>query len=393
MNSANLDIHSINKIIKKTTSEMGNSRNYIVEIVHNIRSEQEKLKNDLINLNSQTKKVIGEVDELEKKDKLMRKKLAQVSRDFHKHTEQDIKKAYEEASQTRINYMIKQNQEKDLKKRRNDLELALKKSGKNLESAEQVINQISIALGYLEGDVIAARGDGDHASEMFVGIKILEAQENERKRIARDVHDGPAQYMANASMKVDVCKVMLQRDLESGLGELEELKESIAMALKEVRAIIFNLSPMSLEDLGLNETIKEAVKAINLQTGININLKLKPLTDEVEHIIQVAVYRIVQEVFNNIIKHAKAKYAEVKLDYGTKYLRLVISDDGVGFDVKETLNRVKSSEKSYGLIGIIDRVSQLQGTTNIASTKGKGTVYTIKLPINRGVIRDESEGN
>jgi len=150
---------------------------------------------------------------------------------------------------------------------------------------------------------------------------------------------------------------------------------------------------MSLEDLGLNETIKEAVKAIILQTGININLKLKPLNEEVEHIIQVAVYRIVQEVFNNIIKHAKAKHAEVKLDYGTKYLRLVISDDGVGFDVEETLNRVKSSEKSYGLIGIIDRVSQLQGTTNIASTKGKGTVYTIKLPINRGVIRDESEGN
>jgi len=393
MNPTNLDINSINKIIKKTTSEMGNSRNYILEIVHNIRSEQEKLKNDLININSQTKKIIEEVDELEKKDKLMRKKLARVSRDFHKHSEQDIKMAYEEASQTRINYMIKQNQEKDLKKRRNDLELALKKSGKNVESAEQVINQISIALEYLEGDMKVTRGEGDHASEMFVGIKILEAQENERKRIARDVHDGPAQYMANASMKVDVCKVMLQRDLESGLEELGELKESIATALKEVRAIIFNLSPMSLEDLGLNETIKEAVKSIILQHDIHINLQLKPLNDEVEHIIQVAVYRIVQEVFNNTIKHSDAKKAEVKLDYGTKYLRLIISDDGVGFDVQKTLNRVKSSESSYGLIGILDRVSQLQGTAKIESTKGKGTVYTIKLPINRGVIRDESEGN
>jgi len=149
---------------------------------------------------------------------------------------------------------------------------------------------------------------------------------------------------------------------------------------------------MSLEDLGLNETIKEAVKTIILQNNIRINLKLKPLNDEVEHIIQVAVYRIVQEVFNNIIKHAKAKKAEVKLDYGTKYLQLVISDDGIGFDVEKTLDRVKSSEKSYGLIGIMDRVSQLQGTTNIESTKGKGTVYTIKLPINRGVIQDESEG-
>ena len=392
MNPTNLDFQSINKIIKKITSEMGSSRNYILEIVHNIRKEQEKLKNDLLNLQKETKEVIQEVDDLEKKDKLMRKKLARVSRDFHNHSEADIKRAYEEASQTRIDYVIKQNQEKELKKRRNDLELALKKSGENIESAERVINQISIALGYLEGDVIAALGDVDQTSEMFVGIKILEAQENERKRIARDVHDGPAQYMANASMKVDVCKVMLKRDLDAGLEELGELKESIALALKEVRGIIFNLSPMSLEDLGLNETIKEAVKSIILQSGIQINLKLKPLNEEVEHIIQVAVYRIVQEVFNNMIKHARASHAEVKLDYGTKYLRLVISDDGVGFDVKETLDRVKSSETSYGLIGIYDRVDQLQGTVNIESTLGKGTVYTVKLPINRGVIRDESEG-
>ena len=392
MHATNLDFQSINKIIKKITGEMGNSRNYILEIVHNIRSEQEKLKNDLINLKNETRQVIQEVDDLEKKDKLMRKKLARVSKDFHKHTEQDIKNAYEEASKTRIDFIIMQNKEKELKKRRDDLEIALKKSDKNIESAERVINQISIALGYLEGDVIAALGDVDQTSEMFVGIKILEAQENERKRIARDVHDGPAQYMANASMKVDVCKIMLQRDLKSGLEELEEVKESIALALKEVRGIIFNLSPMSLEDLGLNETIKEAVKSIILQSGIHINLKLKPLNEEVEHIIQVAVYRIVQEVFNNMIKHAEAKNAEVKLDYGTKYLRLVISDDGMGFDVNETLDRVKSSETSYGLIGIFDRVDQLQGTVTIDSTIGKGTVYTIKLPINREVIRDESEG-
>ena len=392
MSTNNLDFHSINKIIKKITGEMGNSRNYILEIVHNIRSEQEKLKKDLYNLKEETKQVIQEVDDLEKKDKLMRKKLARVSRDFHNHTEQDIKEAYEEASQTRIDYVVKQNQEKDLKRRRDDLEMALRKSGENIESAERVINQISIALGYLEGDVIAALGDVDQTSEMFVGIKILEAQENERKRIARDVHDGPAQYMANASMKVDVCKIMLQRDLNSGLEELEELKDSITLALKEVRGIIFNLSPMSLEDLGLNETIKEAVKSIILQSGIHINLKLKPLNEDVEHIIQVAVYRIVQEVFNNMIKHAKAENAEVKLDYGTKYLRLIISDDGIGFDVEETLNRVKSSETSYGLIGIYDRVDQLQGTASIESTIGKGTVYTIKLPINRGVIQDESEG-
>jgi len=228
---------------------------------------------------------------------------------------------------------------------------------------------------------------------MFIGIKILEAQENERKRISRDIHDGPAQHIANIIMKADICKKIIQNDLNEGLKELSDLKESVKVALKEVRSIIFDLRPMSLDDLGLNKTIEQTVKAISEDFNIDINLKLKPMESEVEPIIQVAVFRIVQEIFNNIKKHSKATHVQVKLDFGTKYLRLLISDDGIGFDVNETLKKVKTKGTSYGLIGILDRVNQLQGQIHIEASPGAGSVYSVVLPVNREVIRDEKRGN
>lgn len=389
----NVDINGINKIIKKTIEAINSGRDQIFSIVDNLRSENEKLASELAKIKDEIIRVIEEVDFLEKEDKRMRQNLAKVSGNFKKYTENDIKQAYEKASEVRIKFVTRKNDEKALKDKRNSLELAFKKSLENIEAAEKIINQISITIGYLEGDMISALNGPDNNSEMFVGIKILEAQENERKRIARDIHDGPAQHMANVVMKVDICKKVIQKDLQEGLKDLEDLKESVKVALKDVRSIIFDLRPMSLDDLGLTQTIQETVKTIALESSIDIQLKLKPVKEEIEPIIQVAVYRIIQEIFNNIKKHSKAKHAEIKLDYGTKYLILIISDDGIGFDVEETLNRVKTKGTSYGLIGILDRVNQLQGEIQIKSSKGEGSVYNVKLPISREVMKDEKRCN
>ena len=393
MKNAEIDISNVNNIIKKITQEIGSSRNMIIDIVDNIRSEQDALKKELDDIIKKFKTVVKEVDNLEKKDKQMRRKLADVSKNFAENSEDDIKKAYDEALEIRIGFMNKQNEEKALFTRRTSVERALKKAMENIENAEKILNQVTSALRYLEGDIRSVLEKADINSEMFLGIKILEAQEHERHRIARDVHDGPAQHMANAIMKVDICKMVVRKDLEKGLNELDDLKESVKVALKEVRSIIFDLRPMTLDDLGLNETIQETIKSITNESNVKVDLRLRPIQVDIEPIIQVAVYRIVQEIFNNIIKHASAKNVEVKLDFGTKYLMLVISDNGIGFNVDETLAKVKSRGTSYGLIGILDRVHQLQGEIKINSSKGRGTSYSVKLPINREVIRDEKRGN
>ncbi|MBL4936597.1 sensor histidine kinase [Clostridium sp. YIM B02515] len=393
MNNTELDISLINKIINKIIEEISSSRGQILDIVDNIRREQEDLKLQLIKIKNETTKVIGEVDELQKQEKAARKKLAEVSANFNRYNEKDIKEAYEKASDMRVKYFTKINEEKVLREKRSQLEIAVKNTMENIDGAEKVVNQIGIAMGYLEGDILSALEGADNNSEMFLGIKILEAQENERKRIARDIHDGPAQHMANAVMKADICTMVIKKDVEEGLKEIADLKESIKIALKEVRNIIFDLRPMSLDDLGLNQTIQQTVKSITRESNIDIELKLKPIKTEIEPIIQVAVYRIIQEVFNNIKKHSKARHAEVKLDFGTKYLMLVITDDGIGFNVEETLKDVRTKGASYGLIGIFDRVNQLQGEIEIKSSAGEGTNYIVKLPNNREVIKDDKRGD
>ena len=393
MNNLTIDIGHINDIIKKIIKQISNSREQILEIVDNVRIEYENQKSELILIKTNINNVINEVDALEAQDKLMRKKLVEVSKKFNSYNEDEIKSVYEKASDIRVKFIMKQNDEKQLRERRDALEIVLKKSIKNIDNSEKVINQIGIAMSYLEGDILSVLEGADKSSEMFIGIKILEAQENERKRISRDIHDGPAQHIANIIMKADICSIIIQKDLNAGLKELTDLKESVKVALKEVRSIIFDLRPMTLDDLGLNKTIEQSVKSISQDFNIDISLKLKPMQTEVESIIQVAVFRIIQEIFNNIKKHSKAKHVVVKLDYGTKYLRLLISDDGIGFNVEETLKRVKTKGNSYGLIGILDRVNQLQGEIHIESLSGAGAVYNVVLPVNREVIRDEKRGN
>lgn len=393
MNNINLDVNAINKIIKNVIDEISSSRGQVLSIVDYIRKDHEDLKLKLDKVKKDIASVIDEVDELEEQDKAARRRLAHVSANFNKYTEDDIKKAYEAASDMRIKFYTKINEEKSLRKERDSLEITIKKIMDNIENGERIINQISIAMGYLEGDVLSALEGSDKNSEMFIGIKILEAQESERKRIARDIHDGPAQHMANAVMKVDICKMVIEKNLEEGLKELEDLKESVKVALKEVRSIIFDLRPMSLDDLGLSQTVDQTANAIFKESNIDVKIKMKPIKMEIEPIIQVAVYRIVQEIFNNIRKHSKAKHANVRMDFGTKYLMLIINDDGVGFNVEETLKRVKTKGASYGLIGILDRVKQLQGEIEIKSSEKVGTTYTVKLPINREVIKDEEQGD
>lgn len=389
MNTLEFDTQKINKIIKKIISGLNSSREQIFQIIDDIRKEQDHLLSEISKTVEAIHKTISEVDVLEKQDKAMRLKLVDVSSNFNRYKESDIRSAYEKASEARIKYITKKNEEKALKDKRFNLELSLKKLMVNIESGEKIINQISIALGYLEGDLFSFLEDADKNSQMLLGIKILEAQENERKRIARDIHDGPAQHMAGVMMNMDLCKKILKTNLEQGLNELEGLKNNVKLALKEVRGIIFDLRPSSLEELGLNSTIEETVKKITLENGIKVKFRLKPANSDIEPIIQVAVYRIVQEIFNNIRKHAQAKHAEIKLDFGTEYLILIISEDGIGFDVEETLNRVKSKGTSYGLIGIFDRVKQLQGELQIKSSKNTGTLYYVKLPINREVTKSE----
>lgn len=379
----------IKEIIDGVIEEINVGKTKIFHIADVMRDELEIKKKELYDIKSRLSKVINEVDYLEKADKAMRYKLVEESKKLSQVDSDLFKEVYEEALDIRVRYITKQNEEKELILKRDNLERTLKNYNLNIEEAQGAVNQINIALGYLEGNILDIINDQDEKSQMIVGIKILENQELERQRIAREIHDGPAQYIANAMMRVDFCKVVVKKDLEKGINELDDLKSNIRMALKEVRGIIYDLRPLHLEELGLIDAIKDMINIISVENDVKIDMIVDESSYEVEKIMQIAIYRIMQEILNNIKKHSKAKYVDIKINYIKDYIYIYIQDDGIGFNVQETLINTKQKGNRYGLIGIFERVKQLRGKIEVKSSKGEGTIYKIRLPINRKVIRND----
>lgn len=381
MNTQRETFTSINLIIEKVISEINSGKSRVFEIVDRLRDEFERKRIELENVKYRIEKIIVEVDELQALDKRMRVILANASKEFNSASEKIIRSTYEEALEVRVRFVTKQNEEKELRKQRDELERSLKEYLESIHDADNIVNQINIALGYLEGNIAQEVEGAEADSQMQVGIKILESQERERKRIAREIHDGPAQYIANAMLRIDLCKMIVQRDLQEGLNELDDLKKNVKMALREVRGVLFDLRPISLEQLGLDDALREMANLISEENGIDVDISTQSMEREIEHILEIAVYRLAQEILNNIKKHSKATKVIIRVEYGTDYVYFMINDNGIGFDIKEAIENAKRKGTSYGLIGIFDRVNQLQGKIGIESYPDEGTTYKIKLPV------------
>ncbi|WP_235829614.1 sensor histidine kinase [Clostridium nigeriense] len=380
---------NIKEIISEVIEEINFGKSKIFNIADKMRDEIEIKKEELKSIKTKLSIVIDEVDYLEKLDKSMRVKLVEESKKVHNSNQDYFKNIYEEALDIRVKYITKQSEEKELILKRDEIERSLKGYNISIDEAESAVNQINIALGYLEGNILDGLKSNDDNCRMLNEINILENQEIERRRIAREIHDGPAQYIANAMMRIDFCKVVLKKDLEEGIKELDDLKTNVKMALKEVRGIIYDLRPLSLEERGLNEAIKEMINIISTENNIEVNAFVQEYNGEVDKIIQIAAYRIVQEILNNMKKHSGAKVVDLRFDYIKDYIYIFIQDDGIGFNVKETLINTKKKGNCYGLLGIYERVKSLGGRIDIKSSLGEGTTYKIKLPIDRKVKKDE----
>lgn len=374
---------NVNSILSLVIEDIHNGKEKIFNIAESLKSEYEKQVMELNIVEDQIKKLIKEVDRLEKIDKRMRQNLAKASMNFEVK-EDDVRMIYEEALNIRVEYITMQKEEKRLQARRESLQRSIKNNFDNVNNADNVIEQVNVALSYLKGDVYKNIESAEENSKIAYAIRFVEAQEKERNRIAREIHDGPAQYLASTMMRIDFCKMLLNKNLDEGLVELEDLKSNVRKTLKEVRGIIFDLKPPFLNGITLEAAIEDLKEAFMEETFTNLAVKVTTSDYSVDYVVEVAVYRIIQEILNNIKKHANAKDSEVILEIEKDYIYLNIKDDGKGFDVIEFFKNARKNTKNYGITGIYDRIDELGGSIQIESLLGNGTEYRIKLPTIRG---------
>lgn len=208
--------------------------------------------------------------------------------------------------------------------------------------------------------------------------KLITAQEEERKRIAYDLHDGLLQQLVGARFYLNQCQHLLPPEDTSGKTQFDQGYNVLSEAIVEGRRIIQGLHPTVLDDLGLVEAIAELAQNVANLAGCEVELELDTLSVEPDKVTSVTLYRITQEALNNILKHAKANHIHITLKNHAG-IRLEIADDGCGY----TPETPPQSSSGWGIRTMNERVNLLKGKIEIESAPGKGTEIRISIPDNQ----------
>jgi two-component system sensor histidine kinase DegS len=374
-----IDVSLLDGVLKKTINTVEMSKQQIFDIAETARRESKTMTEEIMELRRQIAEVIDKVDMLELQYRKARTRLVHVSRNFHAHTEEDIRLAYEEANNLQVELSINREREQNLRRRRDELEMRLRQIQQTIDKAEGLMTQIGVVLGYLKGDLSKVGEALETAKQQqLMAFRIIQAQEEERKRVAREIHDGPAQSMANVVLRTEIVEKMLknERILEAEM-ELQELKEMVRYSLADVRRIIFDLRPMALDDLGLVPTLQKYIQTFEERTKLTIDLVVFGKEQQLDSATKAALFRLVQECLNNVAKHARAKFVQVKIEFQQNNLMLIVKDDGVGFQIEEK----KECGQSFGIMGMKERTQLLEGTMEISSAPMQGTKVMFHIPL------------
>ncbi|MBO5094037.1 MAG: sensor histidine kinase [Lachnospiraceae bacterium] len=208
----------------------------------------------------------------------------------------------------------------------------------------------------------------------------FDIQELDRKRIARDLHDTSLQNLASLIHRLELASMYIDRDVIQAKLELALISKSINSIIEEIRNTIFDLRPMTFDDLGLKEAVEQICDKLKESFDITISLDLDEIVvddhDSIKESMMLALFRIIQESIQNICKHSKAKRMSVVLKNRSDEIILEIKDDGIGFDLSEA----KKKERHFGLLILEERVKLLGGNLIIETAPGKGTKINVVIP-------------
>ena len=260
-----------------------------------------------------------------------------------------------------------------------------------VERAEQVTDQVNVAMAQLAEGLQRMSDHWEGMKARYpMGERVIKAQEDERRRVAREIHDGPAQALANAVLRAEICERMMRAGRAEAVEELGRLKEMVKDSLRELRSIIFNLRPMALDDLGLIPTLRRYLHNLREHEGTPVHFHVAGTETPLPAAVEVAIFRLVQEAVNNARKHAHASLIQVRIEFtARRTVLVVVEDDGVGFDV----TALKGAQwASFGLLSMEERIKLLDGELEVLSAPGQGTRVVAELSVvDREAVREQAD--
>jgi two-component system sensor histidine kinase UhpB len=222
--------------------------------------------------------------------------------------------------------------------------------------------------------------DANRAQLRKLSGQVLSAQEDERKRIARELHDDTSGSLARVLLNLEMCQELTPEGMYAVREKMSATRILTEQTLENIRKMIFDLRPTLLDDLGLAAAIRWYAKNNLEPAGVQVQLDLANGLRGLPA-VETALFRIAQEAIGNIVRHANAQHATIRLTQTSTQWLFVVHDDGRGFDATPAFRDESLTEHRWGLFGVRERVQLLGGSFQIESAQGKGTTLRVEIPI------------
>lgn len=345
----------------------------IQAFIDNTMADYEQVQRELREIDILIKQSAAEVERHAQRNAQVSSYVRQLEPNFETTPRSDIKEAFEALLNVQQRLFTMRGQLEKLQSDQRNLERLADLQRKTLELVEG-----EDVLSHSAQKQAAPRGDASNV------IRIVQTQEMERQSLVRRMHDGPASSLSNFILQAEICQRFFESDPNRARVELNALKDAAAGTFSAVKDFIFDLRPMMLDDLGVVPTLRRYIESVQEKSNLPVSITVTGTERRLESHIEVTIFRAVQELLNNARNHAQASQIQVTLDIAPERVTIVVEDNGVGFNVEETME--KSSRDTIGLSTLRDRIEMLNGELRIQSSKGRGTRAEFSVPVEAGLI-------
>lgn len=347
------------------------------EVLAEFRTEYDRIRGRIRENQQLIEQSQLEVDRMREKNIAVSSQLRRIEGNFDTIPRADIKSAYDDALDARSRLLTMQGQLEKLKGNQEGLQYFEQLVSRLLGLLEGVLpDRMMSPAGYVPPTPPAGSEAG--LSNQFI-IRIVEAQELERQRLARQMHDGPAQSLTNFILQAEICQRLFDRNPDRARDELDQLKVVASGTFQKVRDFIFDLRPMMLDDLGLVPTIRRYAEAYQEKTEIDTQLNILGDERRLPSHIEVMMFRSIQEILGHARDSLNAKSVSIVLDMGPEWAKSTIDTDGRGFDPALVLSDTHD-ENMFGLRTLKERVELVGGRLDVTSAEEGLNRFVILLP-------------
>jgi two-component system sensor histidine kinase DegS len=343
------------------------------QLLEECSAEHEQTQSKLKEIDLLIQQTTSEVERLAQRNTKVTNRLRQVEAALDTMPREDIREAYASVLDTQQRLFTMRGQLEKLQSDQRNL-------SRHLDWLHNVVNVVGRAE---YGSQIAGEGGDELAGEggpvKPLVVRIIEAQERERQRLSRQMHDGPAQALTNLILQAEICERLFDTNANRARSELGNLKNAVAATFQKVKGFILNLRPMMLDDLGVVPTLRRYVDGFAENSEVMTNLTITGKERRLEPHKEVTIFRLIQELLNNAAEYAHASSAQISLDLGDDLARVSVEDNGSGFELTEALTSPDADR--LGLAMMRERVEMLGGRIYFDSSVGRGTKVSLELPI------------